>query len=314
MNLYSQLCNKINYLLLKENNYKDENNLENIIIKEYLKIVTNQEFINSINNEEFENIKNKILDLSNFIIELTSFKLIEIKKCLNIIFQLFKEYEKEYKNNNVKFLFLEICVYIFDSVFEIILEFPKIEDNIYNLIDDILNKLNNSLKEIKLPNYLKDKIVNIIDKKKKKLNREDKQDKRTISKRISEDLNKIEEIINNSIINKGKKEENKINNKIYKYEKRLENKTDNKEEPEIKINEDDDLNNNNDKKEIEDTEDLISNIKFDKISNNSNNKYNTFIPKKSNYDTISEIDINKNDVSAEIKKNYNVTHKKKTKI
>ena len=33
LNLYSQLCNKINYLLLKENNYKDENNLENIIIK-----------------------------------------------------------------------------------------------------------------------------------------------------------------------------------------------------------------------------------------------------------------------------------------
>ena len=313
MNLYSQLCNKINYLLLKENNYKDENNLENIIIKEYLKIITNQEFINSINNEEFENIKNKILDLSNFIIELTSFKLIEIKKCLNIIFQLFKEYEKEYKNNNVKFLFLEICVYIFDSVFEIILEFPKIEDNIYNLIDDILNKLNNSLQEIKLPNYLKDKIVNIIDKKKKKLNREDKQDKRIISKRISEDLNKIDEIINNSIINKDKKEENKINNKIYKYEKRIENKTENNEEPEIKINEDDDLNNNNDKIEIEDTEDLISNIKFDKISNNSNNRFNTFIPKKSNYDTISEIDINKNDVSAEIKKNYNVTHKKKSK-
>ena len=232
---------------------------------------------------------------------------------MNIIFQLFKEYEKEYKNDNVKFLFLEICAYIFDSVFEIILEFPKIEDNIYNLIDDIFNKLNYSLQEIKIPNYLKDKIVNILDKKKQKLNREDKKEKKIISKRISEDLNKIEEIINNSIINKDKKEENKINNKIYKYEKRIEKKTDNKEESEIKINEDDDLNNNNDKKEIEETEDLISNIKFDKISNNSNNRFNTFIPNKSNYDTISEIDINKNDVSAEIKKNYNVTHKKKSK-
>lgn len=314
MNLYSQLCNKINYLLLKENNYKDENNLENIIIKEYLKIITNQEFINSINNEEFENIKNKIIDLSNFIIELTSFKLIEIKKCLNIIFQLFKEYEKEFKNNSVKFLFLEICAYIFDSVFEIILEFPKIEDNIYNLIDEVLNKLKKSLQERKLPNYLKDKIINIIDKKKQKLNKEDKQDKRIINKRISGDFNKIEEIINNNRINRDKKEENKVNNnKVFKYEKRIDNIKDNIEEHEIKINEDDDSNNNIEKKEIEDSEDLISNIKFDKISNNSNNKYNTFIPNKSNYDTISEIDINKNDVSAEIKKNYNVTHKKKSK-
>lgn len=66
---------------------------------------------------------------------------------MNIIFQLFKEYEKEYKNNNVKFLFLEICAYIFESVLEIILEFPKIEDNIYNLIDDVLNKLNKCLQE-----------------------------------------------------------------------------------------------------------------------------------------------------------------------
>ena len=314
MNLYSQLCNKINYLLLKENNYKDENNLENIIIKEYLKIVTNQEFINSINNEEFENVKNKFIDLSNFIIELTSFKLIEIKKSLNIIFQLFKEYEKEYKNNNVKFLFLEICAYIFESVLEIILEFPKIEDNINNLIDDVLNKLNKCLQEKKLPSYLKDKIINIREKRKQKLNKEDKQDKRIINKRISGDFNKIEEIINNNRNKKDKKEENKVNNnKIYKYEKRIDNLKDNIEEQEIKINENDDSNNNIEKKEIENSEDLISSIKFDKISNNFNNKYNTFIPNKSNYDTISEIDINKNDVSAEIKKNYNVTHKKKSK-
>lgn len=310
LNLYSQLCNKINYLLLKESNYKDENNLENIIIKEYLKIITNQEFINSVNNEEFENIKNKIIDLSNFIIELTSFKLIEIKKCLNIIFQLFKEYEKEYKNNNVKYLYLEICVYIFDSV----LEFPKIEDNIYNLIDDIFKKLNNSLQERKLPNYLKEKIINIIDKKKQKLNKEDKQEKRSINKRISEDLNKLDDLINNNKINIDKKEENKINNnKIYKYEKRIDSIKDNKEEKEIKVIEDDDLNNNIKNKEIEDEEDLINNIKFDKINNNSYNKCNTFIPKKSNDDIISDIYINKNDVSAEIKKNYNVTHKKKSK-
>ena len=313
MNLYSQLCNKINYLLLKENNYKDENNLENIIIKEYLKIITNQEFLNSINDEEFENIKNKIIDLSNFIIELTSSKLIEIIKSLNIIFQLFKEYEKEYKNNNVKFLFLEICVYILDSVFEIILEFPKIEDNIYNLIDDIINKLNISLQERKLPNYLKDKIINIIDKKKQKINKENKQEKRKINKRISKDFNKIEEIINNNRI-KDKKDENKVNNnKIYKYEKRIDNIKDNQEEPENKINEDDDSKNNIEKKEIEDKEDLINNINFDKVKNNLHNKYKTFIPNKSNYNTISDTDTNKNDISSEIKKNYNISHKKKSK-
>ena len=254
ISIYSQLCKKINTLLLKRsNNNTNEEYLQNIFLDECLKRINNKEYLNYN-----ENNKNNFFNLINFIFELISSKIIKIEKSLNIINDLFKNYENS--EDNQKYLYLEGCINLFDSILdENILELPENEneDNTYNLINEIDNKFKITLQDKNINSILKEKLVTLIEKKKKIFNENQENQEIIINDNIEDDKDELIVPIDEDIV-KEKENENK-NKKINDDEKELNDK--------INKNEDDTLKN------------LIININN---INNINNVDNKEINQKNN--------------------------------
>ena len=289
-NPYVLLCNKLNSLIIKEgiNTFNIENNLNIIFINEYIKRISNKKYFDYKNNKEFENIKIKFIELNNFILNLISSNLIKIEESFNIIFELYKEYENENKNDDIKYLLLQECIYFFESIFDIILKLPRIKDKIFNLIDNIENKFKKALNDKNIPNILKDKIISIIEKKKKEFGDEQDINLKTNNERIKE------------------KEKNNYNNNLEKIYDNNKNKLDNRNNSNY-----DSIKNNN--KKDNKKENKISDIKNDVSKNiDSNNE----IDDKINNDKYEikndnkEIDENKNNEDININNNINVNESK----
>ena len=330
LSIYAQLCKKINALILKRNinNIKEEY-LQNIYLNECLKRINNKEFINNIKTK-FENKKNNILDLINFISELVLVKLIKKEDCINIIIDLHKKYEKN--NDNMKYIYLEGFINLFNIT---ILEMQKTEKDFHfdNLIEEIVEKLKKIVQDKNINNILKQKINDIIEKKK---TRSKKQEDKIIIKDIFDKMLLTKSEDNKIIIeekefnNKNKDEEenkisnlkniiiniNNINNKDNTYKEKQNNLNtikdifnfcENNEQKNIKkIEEKNNGNNNTNKKnnKAENNEKKENNnnaIILDEPQIKKDKKYNnifgTLIPNKLNVDNNSENEAKKNNIN-----------------
>ena len=154
--LCSDLCNKyldsINEIiinkLIKTSN-KDEYN----IIKN-LKLKLNEKCLNKLqdilNNKINDENKQKIFYLMNFICQSLDYGIIEIETCLDIIYKLFNEYEKNLEN---KYEYLDLIIYYILKLEKI----DKIKDK-DKILEKITFVINNDINEKNIPNYIKNRI------------------------------------------------------------------------------------------------------------------------------------------------------------
>ena len=162
--LYSQLCNKINNLLLNEYknniNINEENNLIDIILKEFYKKIDDSEYIYNLNignEKKLESLQNKFIEIISFISELVLIKLIKKEDSFNMIQELFNKYEKNKEN----YIFLKGVIYLIDSLLKT-LDFPNSKDIIIILENFVEKKIKGFLQEENISIELKNKIYNII--------------------------------------------------------------------------------------------------------------------------------------------------------
>ena len=292
--LYSRLFNKINSILMKKPlNENKINNLGTIVINEYIKKIDNKEFLNDINKKDNEKLKQKFLDLINFIFKLISYNLINIEESFNIFSVLIKNYE--IKEDNMKYLYLEGSIDLFNFLIKTIFDSSKIENNILQIINNIENKLKEIIEDKNLIKNLKDKISNLIEKKKKKF------DKNEYKKEINNKGINNKEIknkdINNKEINNKEINNKEINNKEINNNTEIKNK---------EINNKDINNKEINNKEINNKEINIKDINNEEINNKviSNKEINN---KEINNEEIN----NKVIINKEIKKDNNLTKNEK---
>ena len=167
--LFAQLCKKINLFIFKEiknrTNVNREENLFDKMIKEYYKRLYNKEYYSSINSDnakELNFIQNKFISLTNFISELILSKLVKKNESVHLIKELYNEYEKY--DNSLKFIFLKGSVLLLESLLEIIFQYQNCDDVLLDIENFIKNKLYNVINDKNIPNDLRNKIDEIIEK------------------------------------------------------------------------------------------------------------------------------------------------------
>ena len=121
--------------------------------------------------EIFLILKKKFLGNMNFIAELINVKLLSQTKGFEFLDLLYKRYKEIKNNDKIKFLNLEGAVTLLTKFGRIIMERknPKHIQNLENYMKDNINPIvsnNNNIDNKGLPNYLKFKIINLIEKKK----------------------------------------------------------------------------------------------------------------------------------------------------
>ena len=186
--LYAKLCADLFIELIKlikeynnpeiENQLINGENLKTIITSECrqrfdecISITTlSKRLDDEEKNEIFIIFKKKFLGNMNFIAELINVKILSQTKGFEFLDILYKRYKEIKNNEKIKFLNLEGAVTLLTKFGRIIMERknPKHIQNLDNYIkDNMLPIISNNNEENKnLPNYLKFKIINLIEKKK----------------------------------------------------------------------------------------------------------------------------------------------------
>ena len=186
--LYAKLCADlyIEYIkLIKEyNNPEIENqlidgeNLKTILTSEcrqrFDECVNVSTLSKNLEDEEkkeiFLNFKKKFLGNMNFIAELINVKILSQTKGFEFLDILYKRYIQIKNNDNIKYLNLEGAVTLLTKFGKIIMDRqnPKHIQNLDNYMKDNISPIisNNNEENKGLPNYLKFKIINLIEKKK----------------------------------------------------------------------------------------------------------------------------------------------------
>ena len=186
--LYAKLCADLFIELIKlikgcnnpemENQLDKGENLKTILTSECrqrfdecISISTlSQKMDDAEKNEMFLIFKKKFLGNMNFIAELINVKILSQTKGFEFLDILYKRYKEIKNNDKIKFLNLEGAVTLLTKFGKIITDRqnPKHVQNLDNYIkDNILPIISNDNNENnKLPNYLKFKIINLIEKKK----------------------------------------------------------------------------------------------------------------------------------------------------
>ena len=186
--LYAKLCADLFIELIKlikeynnpeiENQLINGENLKTIITSECrqrfdecISITTlSKKLDDEEKNEIFIIFKKKFLGNMNFIAELINVKILSQTKGFEFLDILYKRYKEIKNNEKIKFLNLEGAVTLLTKFGRIIMERknPKHIQNLDNYIkDNMLPIISNNNEENKnLPNYLKFKIINLIEKKK----------------------------------------------------------------------------------------------------------------------------------------------------
>ena len=169
LSLYAQLCKKINLFVFKEiknrTNINREENLFDKMIKEYYKRLYNKDYYNNINSDnakELNIVQKKFIYLTNFISELILCKLVKKNESVQLIKELYNEYEKY--DNNIKFIFLKGSALLLESLLEIIFQYQNCDDVLLNLENFIKYQLNNATNDQNISNDLKNKVYEIIEK------------------------------------------------------------------------------------------------------------------------------------------------------
>ena len=169
LSLYAQLCKKINLFVFKEiknkTNVNRQENLFDKMIKEYYQRVYNKQYFSSINSDdekELNIMQNKFIYLTKFVSELILCKLVKKNESVQLIKELFNEYEKY--DNNIKFIFLKGSALLLESLLEIIFQYQNCDDVLLDLENFIKNKLNNAINDTNISNDLKNKLDEILEK------------------------------------------------------------------------------------------------------------------------------------------------------
>ena len=167
--LYAKLFNELNIKLFNE--FLDKNNCK-IDKDKNIKLLINDEYNNIFNDykklseDSFVENKNKFFGFLFFIDELIKFELIKQQDCFHIFNQIYQKYISEISNKK-KFIFLEAGLVLLNNIGKNIIS-KKNKKHIDILNEIITETLTNILKENKInkkiPNYLKYKIINIIEK------------------------------------------------------------------------------------------------------------------------------------------------------
>ena len=188
--LYAKLCADLFIELIKlikeynnpeiENQLINGENLKTILTSECrqrfdecVSISTlSQNMDDNEKNEMFLIFKKKFLGNMNFIAELINVKILSQTKGFEFLDILHKRYKEIKNNDKIKFLNLEGAVTLLTKFGKIVMERqnPKHIQNLNNYIkDNMIPIISNSSKNNEnssLPNYLKFKIINLIEKKK----------------------------------------------------------------------------------------------------------------------------------------------------
>ena len=184
--LYAKICQDLFILFNKKillnsnssnNILKEGENLESLLISQCKEKISDLQY--DKNNNDFEKnflIKKKFLGTVDFICELIDVKLFSQKigfEFLNILYKNYKNYENEINNENYdeknKNLNLEGCINLINKFGKIIFEEKNekfLENLDYYMKECIIPIIKNSDDNKKIPEYIKYKIINLIEKQK----------------------------------------------------------------------------------------------------------------------------------------------------
>ena len=161
--IYSKLCKELSILLTNEINIRGNETEEDL--KNFLEEECKIKFVEMINNNTYNINNNTLLGIILFICELINYRIINLEigyYCFNILYKESNNFCYENGNNNNKYFYLDIIV-------ELLTKYGKsicIEKNIKYLekINNYVeNELNNLIKlDISLPDFLRNKILNLI--------------------------------------------------------------------------------------------------------------------------------------------------------
>ena len=168
--LYAKICYDLfkTFNTLKKENpnniLNDSENLQTLLITECKQIFNDYQYNKDISEENFV-IKKKFLGNINFICELIEVKLFPQKIGFEFLDGLFKNYEKNCDDN--KYLNLEGIITLLNKFGKIVFEEKNekfLEDLNYYMKECITPMIEENNK--KIPDYLKYKIINLIEKQK----------------------------------------------------------------------------------------------------------------------------------------------------
>ena len=184
--LYAKICQDLFILFNKKillnsnssnNILKEGENLESLLISQCKEKISDLQY--DKNNNDFEKnllIKKKFLGTVDFICELIDVKLFSQKigfEFLDILYKNYKNYENGFNNENYdeknKNLNLEGCINLINKFGKIIFEEKNekfLENLDYYMKECIIPIIKNSDDNKKIPEYIKYKIINLIEKQK----------------------------------------------------------------------------------------------------------------------------------------------------
>ena len=180
--LYAKICYDLyiifNKKILNEQNnnntiLKNSENLESLLISQCKQKINDYQYNKNNDIEENFLIKKKFLGTINFICELIDAKLFEQKIGFDFLDILYKNYKNEFSEINYdkknKNLNLEGCINLLNKFGKIIFEEKNekfLENLNYYMKECIIPIINNNNNDKNIPDYIKYKIINLIEKQK----------------------------------------------------------------------------------------------------------------------------------------------------
>ena len=178
--LYAKLCKDL-FIILNtiidncldiniKNKLLNSENLESLLIVE-CKQRLDDYIYNNVENEEFNDdyllIKKKFLGNIDFIAELINVKLFSQKIGFDFLDIMYRKFTEKENNDKNKYLNLEGVITLLNKFGKTIFEWKneKYLQNLNNYINDYIIPTSNN-KDIKLPGYIKYKLINLIEKQK----------------------------------------------------------------------------------------------------------------------------------------------------
>ena len=180
--LYAKICYDLyiifNKKILNEQNnnntiLKNSENLESLLISQCKQKINDYQYNKNNDIEENFLIKKKFLGTINFICELIDAKLFKQKIGFDFLDILYKNYKNEFSEINYdkknKNLNLEGCINLLNKFGKIIFEEKNekfLENLNYYMKECIIPIINNNNNDKNIPDYIKYKIINLIEKQK----------------------------------------------------------------------------------------------------------------------------------------------------
>ena len=179
--LYAKICYDLHMIFIKKilNNQNSNNilqngeNLESLLISQCKQKINDYQYNKNNDIEEIDLIKKKFLGTINFVCELIDVKLFKQKIGIEFLDMLYNNYKNEFSEINYdernKNLNLEGCINLLNKFGKIIFEEKNekfLENLDYYMKECIIPIINNNNNDKNIPDYIKYKIINLIEKQK----------------------------------------------------------------------------------------------------------------------------------------------------